>query len=73
MSARQPHELLLAAQQSPTANGLVTTVDGQPVTTTLKVAAGTGSQHKNVLELVRTYIDDLQEFGLVTFETRARS
>lgn len=73
MSARQPHELLLAAQPSPAANSLVTTVDGQPVTTTLKVAAGTGSQHKNVLELVRTYIDDLQEFGLVTFETRARS
>lgn len=64
MSAFEPHELLLAASAS-----LVTLEGEQLVTTTLKIAAGTGNQHKNVLELVRTYLDDLQEFGRVAFQT----
>ena len=69
MSARQPHELLLAAsQQAPVTSSLVSTVDGQPVTTTLKVADGTASNHEAVIKLVRTYQGDLEEFGRVRFE-----
>lgn len=49
---------------------LVTLHAGQPVTTSLAISAGTHVQHKNVLELVRTYAADLNEFGRVTFETR---
>lgn len=52
---------------------LVTLKDGQPVTTSEVVAANTENQHKNVLELVRQYQIQLEEFGLVAFETRARS
>ncbi|MDM3894799.1 Rha family transcriptional regulator [Mycobacterium intracellulare] len=44
--------------------------DGQPFTTSVVIATETGNQHKNVLELVRTYQDDLQEIGRVAFETR---
>lgn len=51
-------------------NNLVTITDGQAVTTTLAIAEGTDTQHKNVLELVRTYKADLEEFGGVAFETR---
>lgn len=51
-------------------NALVTLTDGQAVTTSLAIAEGTENQHKNVLELVRTYEADLAEFGRVAFETR---
>ena len=51
-------------------NALVTITDGQAVTTSLAIAEGTENQHKNVLELVRTYEADLAEFGRVAFETR---
>jgi len=44
--------------------------DGQPVTTSLAVAQGTETQHKNVLESIRRYIVDFEEFGRVAFETR---
>ena len=50
---------------------LVIQVDGNAVTTSLAIAEGTEVQHKNVMELVRTYLADLQEFGRVTFETRS--
>lgn len=53
-----------------TQNGLISIIDGEPVTTSLALAEGTGVQHKNVLELIRRYIDDLQQFGGVAFETR---
>ena len=53
-------------------NSLVTILNGTPVTTTLAIAEGTQVQHKNVLELVRTYLDDLKEFGLVAFDTRPK-
>ena len=53
-------------------NSLVTILNGTPVTTTLAIAEGTQVQHKNVLELLRTYLDDLKEFGSVAFETRPR-
>lgn len=52
-------------------NALVVMTDsGMPVTTTLAIADGTDAQHKNVMELVRTYLADLEEFGGVAFETR---
>ena len=40
------------------------------VTTTVAIAEGTKNQHKNVLELVRNYRSDLEEFGRLAFETR---
>lgn len=44
--------------------------NGEAVTNTLAIAKGTETQHKNVLDLVRTYQADLAEFGEVAFETR---
>ena len=50
---------------------LVTTNrDGQPVTTSFAIAKGADVQHKNVMETVRRYIADFEEFGRVAFETR---
>lgn len=49
---------------------LVTLSGATVVTTTLAISNGTGTQHKNVLELVRTYHTDLEEFGRVAFETQ---
>jgi phage antirepressor YoqD-like protein len=46
------------------------TSEGVPVTTTIAIAEGTEIQHKNVLELVRTYMADFEEFGRVPFETQ---
>lgn len=40
------------------------------VTTSDAIATGTEVQHKNVIELVRTYLGDLREFGGVAFETQ---
>ena len=45
--------------------------EGQFVTDTLTIAVLVESQHKNVLELVRNYLVDFQEFGGVAFETRS--
>lgn len=53
-------------------NELVILKDGEAVTTSLAIAEGTRTQHKNVLELVRTYQIDLEQFGLVAFETLPR-
>jgi len=49
---------------------LVSIVKGEPRTTTLAIAEGTKIKHKNVMGLVRTYLDDLRDFGPLTFETR---
>lgn len=49
---------------------LVTIQNGSPVTTTLAIAEGIEVRHKNVLELVRKYLADLQAFGEVEFKTR---
>ena len=49
---------------------LVTMINGAAVTSTLAIANGTETQHKNVMELVRNYQPDLEEFGGVAFETR---
>lgn len=44
--------------------------DGEPFTTSLVIAAETGVQHKNVVELIRGSLADFEEFGRVAFETR---
>lgn len=49
---------------------LVTLSGDTAVTSTLAISEGTGAQHKNVLGLVRTYHEDLEEFGRVAFETQ---
>ena len=43
---------------------------GQPMTTTLQIALGLGIQHATIIKLVRTYMQDFQEFGRVAFEMR---
>lgn len=47
---------------------LVTLHAGQPVTTSLAIAAGTHNEHASVIKLVRSYLSDLEEFGRVRFE-----
>lgn len=42
----------------------------EPMTTSLAIADGTENTHKAVIQLVRKYVDDLQEFGRVAFEMR---
>lgn len=52
---------------------LVEVFNNQPMTTSLAIADGTGNEHKSVIQLVRKYIDDLQEFGTSAFEMRKSS
>lgn len=47
---------------------LVKNQNGEPVTTSLIIAEGTGSQHASVIRLVRDNIEDFEEFGRVGFE-----
>lgn len=49
---------------------LVIIQENQLVISTISIAEGTENQHKNVMELVRNYSDDLEEFGTLAFETR---
>ncbi|VVO22929.1 Rha family transcriptional regulator [Pseudomonas fluorescens] len=42
--------------------------DGDAVTPTTAIAAGTENEHASVIKLVRTYQADLEEFGRVLFE-----
>lgn len=49
---------------------LVTMINGVAVASSAAIADGTENQHKNVLELIRTYRADLEEFGGVAFETQ---
>lgn len=51
---------------------LVTVNNGEARTTTLAIAEGMEVEHKAVIQLVRTYQGDLEEFGLVTFEMAPR-
>lgn len=44
--------------------------DGEPTTTSLVVAQGTGVEHRAVLQLVRRNLADFEEFGRVAFEMR---
>lgn len=50
---------------------LVKIENDEIITYSSTIADGTNVQHKNVLELVRTYINDLEEFGRVAFETQS--
>lgn len=52
---------------------LVTLNGDTAVTTTLTIAENTDNDHASVIKLVRTYLSDLEEFGLVRFEIRPRS
>lgn len=47
---------------------LVTTHDGQPMTTSLIIAEGTDAQHASVIRLIRDNASDFEEFGGVGFE-----
>ncbi|NML61801.1 Rha family transcriptional regulator [Massilia sp. RP-1-19] len=42
--------------------------NGEPVTTTLAIAEGTGSSHESTIKLARKYLADLKMFGPVGFE-----
>lgn len=42
--------------------------DGEPFTTSLVIAAETGNEHRAVLQLIRTYVTDLDEVGRVAFQ-----
>lgn len=43
--------------------------DGEPTTTSLVIADGTGNQHQNVRELIEDNRADFEEFGVLRFET----
>ena len=47
---------------------IITVLNGIPVTNTQQIANGINSDHKSVIQLARTYLADLEEFGGVTFE-----
>lgn len=49
-------------------SNIVSIVNGEPLTTTTAIAAGTEAKHKAVIQLARTYKADLEEFGRVAFE-----
>lgn len=40
----------------------------EPMTTSLAIAAGTDNEHGSVMLLIRKYIDEIQQFGKVSFE-----
>ncbi|MGO3884710.1 MAG: phage antirepressor KilAC domain-containing protein [Mycetocola sp.] len=52
---------------------IVEDAEGDLRVSSLIIAQQTAAQHKNILELVRNNLTDLEAFGLVAFETRARS
>lgn len=49
-------------------NNIVNISNGQPVTTTLAIAEGTGNNHEAVIKLVRRYHADLEQFGTFGFQ-----
>ncbi len=51
-------------------NLITFTPDKTPVVESTVIAEGVGVQHKNVLELIRKYLEDFQAFDGVAFETR---
>lgn len=51
-------------------NELILVEDNKPLTTTLVISEGTNVQHKNIMELVKKYSNDLSEFGTFAFQTR---
>lgn len=51
-------------------NSLIFVQNGTTFTTSEIIAEGVGNEHKAVIQLVRNYLTDLEEFGRVTFEMR---
>jgi len=51
---------------------IITAADGDLLTTSLAVALGTDTDHASVIKLMRTYLNDMTEFGLVRFEIQPR-
>lgn len=51
---------------------IVNIESGEPMTSTLQIAVGLGIQHATIIKLVRTYMPDFQEFGLVRFKIQPR-
>lgn len=49
---------------------IVVPLEGEPRASTEIIANGVGVQHKSVLELIRRYSGDFEEFGPLAFETR---
>lgn len=49
---------------------LLKTDDGTPVIDSITIAEGVKVQHKNVLELIKKYLEDFQAFNPIAFETR---
>lgn len=56
----KPVSLVLAPQRA----------EGEPYTTSEIIAAGTGVQHHAVQQLISTYQQDFEEFGIIAFEMR---
>ncbi len=63
-------ERMNATNPQVTTSSIVSILNGVPTATSITIAEGTRVQHKNVMELVRTYQADLEEFGSLAFETR---
>jgi len=61
-----PVPVVVAVQE----HELVSLNGSEPVTTSLAIAQGTEVEHRAVIQLVRTYIKDLEEFGTLAFEMR---
>ncbi len=49
---------------------IVTLHHNEPMTTSLAIADGVEMEHKSVLQLIRSHVEDLAEFGGVAFEMR---
>jgi phage antirepressor YoqD-like protein len=50
---------------------IITLVDGEAFTTSVAIADGCQVDHASVIKLVRTYQDDLEEFGLLDFKSES--
>lgn len=50
---------------------LVVIIDGNAVTTTTVIAEGTSNEHASVIALVRKYLSDMEDFGLVDFKSQS--
>lgn len=57
---------------SATAKQLVALHGGRAVTTSMVIAKGTENDHASVIKLVRTYKEDLEQFGFLGFEIREK-
>lgn len=65
---RSPNSHSILPAQPTTLADLVNVLDGEAVTTTAAIAEGTDVEHASVIRLVRTYLDELQQFGGVRFQ-----